>query len=1060
MTKKPAQKQKTGDVIGLAQSKLRSIATCLGDGLSVEEIEKRFIRTFSVIRGMVLVLSHHSAPEPVLNDLVQTYGPYLFVNEACFFSRAKFALTELMSRYTRDSSYSSKEPDSTPLRYVGQYRRWIRSRLAKYSNANTHLFFSLFQCKRSAQPLSEALIVDAYLKHRKAMMTTDPMDPSILDYAMQQTRGRLKALSKEVVDHDIVRTERIGDKQWKSLSKKERRQRLDSARKRTLRARIEHGQFMKQQTSKSASLQTSRRLGGGASEIAKLLQVDLKETRLTNDLYWFKRAGFELSNDPGSLERVSQLDPEFPIDLEDETPQLIPIYEREQFVSDTDLASRLEDFVQQLANNEIQEFVGEGGDLDAWLFLLTSEELQKKSIGPAIVGSSPMRDYAIEHRISLDSHGHHELFDMTYDHLRSVSSPVVRRFEPVFYDRWLNDFWKNNDNTFEQIGEEMLTGPPSGDRVREELDSAYAFTARNFLQSNEGRPLSEPVRSLSCRVASVLEPLKVRLVTAGPAYLYYISGLFQKRIHSAMRKMPCFRLIGRPVTPTDISDIAYSDGKERQWFSADYKSSTDCISRSASKLVLDTLLKDVKNESLHEAFNACLANHVVFYPPGDVHDHETLLNVQKHLLSIGYPTDKEPFRYQGATYMNFTFREEKDEVSNSDDDEKEVVACRVFRHRKDGSVRVTLPPVLQVNAQLMGSRMSFPILCLVNLMLYLTAMRIAHEHEDYIMNLLLDGRLALDIPEILERDAERTFGRDEARSASSHVLINGDDLLTAMTHHEMIVFRNLSVFFGLEMSLGKTYFHPRYANINSTSFDMLCTSTLPNRRVTENRFLNVGLFFGQNKVLSGSEIEKSQDENLTPHIAVLPAVMAGCFHKQAGIVGSYLSLHKEALRSEARGRNLFISRSLGGFGVPVPTADRPFDFSVTPQQYSEASIRLSRMKDPQPDQLPSLIRRREIDDSIIQPWRYDEALITSTRITRRTDIRLPRDIDLTVEYRDAASDVLPPNVPEFVDLQSDCDEPKALELVYDEADIEELEILRSQIRFIVEMRFGETPVRP
>jgi hypothetical protein len=114
----------------------------------------------------------------------------------------------------------------------------------------------------------------------------------------------------------------------------------------------------------------------------------------------------------------------------------------------------------------------------------------------------------------------------------------------------------------------------------------------------------------------------------------------------------------------------------------------------------------------------------------------------------------------------------------------------------------------------MGSPLSFPILCLANLGLYLEVIK--------------DDKRPL---------SEKLAG----------VLVNGDDMLYVAPESlwERHVQTGRKV--GLEMTPGKAYKHKVFANANSTCFhyDLDIEGSTP----WQIDFLNTGLLFGQNKVL-------------------------------------------------------------------------------------------------------------------------------------------------------------------------------------------------------------------
>jgi hypothetical protein len=106
-------------------------------------------------------------------------------------------------------------------------------------------------------------------------------------------------------------------------------------------------------------------------------------------------------------------------------------------------------------------------------------------------------------------------------------------------------------------------------------------------------------------------------------------------------------------------------------------------------------------------------------------------------------------------------------------------------------------------------------------------------------------------------------------------------------------------------------------------------------------FLNVGLFFGQSKVLNKTADLRPEDEKKNgSHVANMPRLLSGCLpdpRKQCEILKLFLSIHKKEIRDETIvnsslnkcfelgrrrrsqiTRNVFLPISRGGMGVLPP----------------------------------------------------------------------------------------------------------------------------------------------
>jgi len=345
----------------------------------------------------------------------------------------------------------------------------------------------------------------------------------------------------------------------------------------------------------------------------------------------------------------------------------------------------------------------------------------------------------------------------------------------------------------------------------------------------------EDMGTLTAKIQGIVEPMKVRVISKGPALDYYSMKPLQEALHSTLRELSPYELIGRPFSPTDVLDVVPDNpSSDLKWISVDYKGATDNLSWKYSKRILQYVIQDLPS-----------------------YEQETALSVLgPHLLQ--YP-------------------------------------------KEDGKGYEDKPRGIMRRGQLMGSILSFPILCLANMGLYL----------------LVTGKRQLGM---------------STKDRTNLVKINGDDQLYLGTEQEFqdhIYFGNKV---GLEMSVGKAYIHSRYSNINSTSIDCVIGSPHP----YQINYLNTGLYFGQNKVLSKKSIKGEDNRDTRPNVTtVLNRVLSGSLPgRQATLLKGWLVFHKKSISEDCaiempRGthyRNLFLPESMGGMGVNPP---RDWRFFVT-----------------------------------------------------------------------------------------------------------------------------------
>lgn len=129
--------------------------------------------------------------------------------------------------------------------------------------------------------------------------------------------------------------------------------------------------------------------------------------------------------------------------------------------------------------------------------------------------------------------------------------------------------------------------------------------------------------------------------------------------------------------------------------------------------------------------------------------------------------------------------------------------------------------LIQRSGQLMGSIISFPILCIINAAVCRWSM------------------VLTDYPTINGR---------EPTLRQLPLLINGDDCAFTVSQRCFETWKRIAEMAGLETSVGKTYYSDKFVNINSTNF-VLRTVPVPElfdsyRELQQVPYLNLGLMYG------------------------------------------------------------------------------------------------------------------------------------------------------------------------------------------------------------------------
>ncbi|ACF16360.1 putative RNA dependent RNA polymerase [Ourmia melon virus] len=239
--------------------------------------------------------------------------------------------------------------------------------------------------------------------------------------------------------------------------------------------------------------------------------------------------------------------------------------------------------------------------------------------------------------------------------------------------------------------------------------------------------------ALKCRRSPVLEPFKVRVITMGPAVQYYRARRVQGCLWDLLKHTRCTHLPNRPVEESDIGFYVRRRGadlfrgEEVPYVSGDYSAATDNLHPDLSLSVVD--------------------------------------RVCDHLLS----DDNRPLDPVSPWRVLF---------------HRVLVGHRIY----DGNSSRNTEVAAQSWGQLMGSPLSFPVLCIVNLAV-----------TRY----------------VLEKACGRIVTLEE-----SGILVNGDDILFRCPERTIPFWTRMVTIAGLSPSPGKNFVSYRYCQLNSELYDM------------------------------------------------------------------------------------------------------------------------------------------------------------------------------------------------------------------------------------------------
>jgi len=270
------------------------------------------------------------------------------------------------------------------------------------------------------------------------------------------------------------------------------------------------------------------------------------------------------------------------------------------------------------------------------------------------------------------------------------------------------------------------------------LNVINEFLGRETLESSVF-----PFITASAEVESVLEPLKVRNITKTHAYASYYARFYQRELWRNNALLPQFALTKEVVQTFHFDEIILQEEKLGildfdLWVSGDYKSATDLLIIFFTKVALERSFVSKGLSSFTKAIlRSLLYEHKIYY-----HDKDEELT--------GFITENRP----------------------------ELLKFLEYDMARPNGVFVQ-----QKNGQLMGSVLSFPILCIANLLCYWEALEV-----------YLQSSVALvDLP----------------------VKINGDDILFRTNERFYAIWRDKIGGVGFKLSVGKNYVHPSLFTINS-----------------------------------------------------------------------------------------------------------------------------------------------------------------------------------------------------------------------------------------------------
>lgn len=338
----------------------------------------------------------------------------------------------------------------------------------------------------------------------------------------------------------------------------------------------------------------------------------------------------------------------------------------------------------------------------------------------------------------------------------------------------------------------------------------------------------------SVKIIPLCEPLKIRTISKGNCANYWSSRTVQRLMWKKVQSITPCTLIGEPLQQRHLTDlvertrsIALKAGLPAEffthWVSGDFKGATDYLDIRLTKIVFEFFLARLKPSEDEEAY-------------ATNPDWDWLIS---RLRDVIYE--------QKLVYEHVAFEAE----------------------------------VMQANGQLMGSPLSFPILCLINLLCYW---------------INLEDQLEILVP-----------------VEELPVLVNGDDILFMSPAPDLPFYegwKDSITAAGFRLSIGKNYIHHTVLTVNSENWWWNGSYTEPSFHRTKH--LDVGLLQNDNSA--------QRLENRTLPLAErLQRVLEGAHAKQRAWNRLRHYYLKEIKQWTQEGKyNVFASLQAGGLGVTRP----------------------------------------------------------------------------------------------------------------------------------------------
>lgn len=449
--------------------------------------------------------------------------------------------------------------------------------------------------------------------------------------------------------------------------------------------------------------------------------------------------------------------------------------------------------------------------------------------------------------------------DPRENHLDAVSLDTYRELK-----FWEEDYEPNHQVRFVETSDSFdaptvvnISTADQWNLLQKRILSDYGDLPDEDYDPANDNPLASGLKPVMAGVVALKEPFKVRIITRSDSLVNYFGIPLQKKLMKLLRKNPVFELMGKPLDLNIIQKCYTNVPVNNYLVSGDYSAATDNIFMNVSKSALEAVLSVL---DISDASKRVLLQTMV----GQTLDYKSTLN--------GFDTDPTYPKSQLTTVKG----------------KKTCSPPLLFN--EDGAKETIFK---QTRGQLMGSILSFQILCMINYSMFCMAV------AEY---------LGIREEDVTSQMCDEQFG----------LRINGDDISFHGTKEFIAIWTRTFPLSGLTESVGKNFVSPNKITINSKMFSAkrLDDNTL---QWKEHTYLNLGLLLASSEFVEQKDAKRSYEllkslEAIQKDYLKMPEGRMDRGIKNKDLYNDFIFWNRDLLK-ETTSVNWFLPKWAGGLGL-------------------------------------------------------------------------------------------------------------------------------------------------